>query len=301
MPSADSQPPNGSRYGIILLTIIVLGIGAVVAFQKKANHPSDKAPVATATNAVLVTQPPATIVTNITATSAPQPAAPGTIVSAEEVLSKVDKWLAEHPNYHLNAVTSFPNGSIVGKMDVFSYTNEAEGSVVAMTAQMSSPQSIEFKGVKKNGKLQVYFPISDQIIEPDLAQSMAAMPVMGGANGGKALLKLAKSSFAEASADLEVATLVLNTETLKMSETPSTDIYLSIRINNQGELLGIDEQVQGQRILTTMKYVTFDRDTVAREAPALPLGKLAVTNKSLEQAMQEEVRLVINKPLRTKI
>ena len=297
MPSAQTRPPGGSRSVLILLTIIALGIIAFAGYEG-VNHLRGKRATVVASTSDQVS---ASInVANISSPP-PKPAAPGTLISAEEVLARVDKWMAEHPNYHLTSVSAFPNGNIMGKMDVFSYTNASTGNFTAISAQVFTPQAVDFIGVKKDGKFQIYFPGTDQLVEQDLSQAMASVPVMAGASGFKALLKVAKNSYAEASADLQVATLVLNTQTLKLGELPSEDIYLSIRASNRGELMGIDEQTGAGRVMTTMKYVTFDLPTIAREAPVLPAGKIVAKNMTLQQALQNEVRLVSKKPLGKKI
>jgi len=74
------------------------------------------------------------------------------------------------------------------------------------------------------------------------------------------------------------------------------DIYLSFRTDINGQLLGMEEQAQGTRIISRMRYVTFDKALVIRSAPSLPTN-LVATGKSLQQAMQDEARLVMNKPL----
>ncbi|HZV36455.1 MAG TPA: hypothetical protein VFB72_17900 [Verrucomicrobiae bacterium] len=299
MPSADSKKTSGSQFIRILLTLSVLGIIAVLSYEWVTSHQQKDSQKSVATNHVIVQQrvPAVVAMTN----SGPAPAAPGTPISAESVLAKVDKWVAEHPNYHVAAVTAFPNGTIMGKMDVFAYTNATAGKVTALSAQLFLPQAIGFVGVKKDGKFLVYFPDTDQLVQQDLNQAMAAVPALAGASGFKALLKVAKNSYAEASADLEVATLVLNSQTLKLGDLPSTDIYLSIRSNNQGQLLGLDQQTGAGHIMTTMQYVSFDLPTIAHEAPMLPAGKTVVTNKTVQQALQDEMRLVSRKPLGKKI
>jgi hypothetical protein len=267
-------------------------VGYHVANQRKA----------TQTQTVAATNTPAPVQTvSVAPAVSPQPTAPGTLISAEEVLAKVDKWLAEHPNYHATAVSAFPNGTIMGKIDLFAYTNAVAGSVTALSAQIYIPQAIDFVGVKKDGKFKAYFPATDQLVEQDLSQAMASVPVLAGAPGFKALLKLAKNSYAEASADLEVATLVLNSKDLKLGDLPDTDIYLSIRSNNQGQLLGMDQLTGGGRIMTTMQYVTFDPATVIQGAPVLPAGKTVETNKTVQQVMRDEISLVSKKPLGKKI
>lgn len=260
-------------------------------------HQQGKKPLVTAaTNSV----PAVMSVTNFTAPP-PKPAAPGTLISAESVLTKVDKWMAEHPNYHVVAVSAFPNGTIMGKMEVFAYTNAAAGNVTAISAQVFLPQSVDFVGVKKDGKFKVYFPRTDQLVEEDLSKAMTSVPVLAGASGFKALLKVAKNSYAEASADMEVATLVLNSQALKLGDMPSTDIFLSVRASNRGELMALDEQTGAGHIATTMQYVTFDLPTIAHEAPVLPAGKTVKTNKTVQQALQDEMRLVSSKQLGNKI
>jgi hypothetical protein len=221
-------------------------------------------------------------------------------ISAEGVLAKLDNWTTNHQNCHSKLETSFPGGSLVGKMDIYSYTNGTDEIITKLKAEMFSP-AMKFQGVKENGKLRVYFPQSDQMIEPDMTRMMVDMPSMAGtAMGAKALLKLAKSSFAESAGDTEVVTLVIGSEKLKIPQA-SGDVTMTMHINREGRLLSVDQQAQGQRIITTMNYISFDRETIMHEAPVMPTGKNTVTNKTLVQAMQEEVGLVISKPLRTKI
>ncbi len=217
----------------------------------------------------------------------PAPVAPGTVISAEEVLDQLDAWLTENPNYHALVESALPSGTVMARMDVFAYTDATNGRVFRMKAQMFLPQALQYQAQKQNGKLEVYFPRTDQLIEADTAKMLAAMPALAANQSGmKGLLKLARSSFAEASADLRVATLVLNTKALNMDDMG--DIYLSFRTNDKGKLLGIDQKAHGQRVITTLKYLSFDRDLVLRDAPAMPAGRVAVTNKSFQAAMQEE-------------
>src|ERR1051325_549083 len=226
-----------------------------------------------------------------------EPVAPGTLISAEEVLGKLDAWMASHPNYHAVVESAIFGGGVVGKMEVFAYTNGTAGTTVKVRADIFVPQAVKFQAQKENGKLRVFFPRSGQLIEPDNASLSGSVP--GAAldhSGMAALLKLARNSFAEASADLRVVTLVVSAEVLKLSGF-SGDVYLSIRTDLEGRLLGLEEQSQGLRIVTTMRYLSFDRDRGTQEAPSLAPGMVATTGKPLEQAMDEEARLTMNKPL----
>lgn len=228
---------------------------------------------------------------------APLPAAvPGTLVSAEEVLNKLGAWVASHPNCHSVIETSFANGGMLGKMEVFAWTNDVDKETVKVKANIYLPQALQFEAQNDNGKVQVYFPRSGQVVEPDLSSALLSMPSFAANQRGiEALLKVARTTFAEASADLRVVTLVLSAETLKLPFMTG-DIYLSFRTDINGKLLGMEEQAQGTRIISKMRYLSFDKDQVMRQAPTLP-SKLVATGKSLQQAMEEEARLVMNKPL----
>jgi len=244
---------------------------------------------------------PAPLVSATNAAAATSPAPPGTLISAEQVLDKLDTWLAKNPNYHALVESALPSGTVMGRMNVFAYTEATHGQVVRMKAEVFLPQAIQYQAQKQNGKLEVYFPRSDQLIEADTTKMLATMPAIAANQSGlKGLLKLAHRSFAEASADLRVVTLVLNAEALNLPDTGG-DIYLSLRTSDQGKLLGVEQQAHGQRLITTVKYLSFDRDGVARDAPAMPVGRVAVTNVTLQAAMKEEALHVMNKRLGKKI
>jgi hypothetical protein len=282
---------------MMALSVIIVGLICWIGLRIGGYwHASGPEPL---TNVVRAAQSPSAKVPSLATNPGIVP--PGTAISSEEVLDKLTLWLAQNPNYHALVETTLPSGTVMGRMDVFAYTNATNGEILGMKDKMFLPQAIEFQGQKKNGKLVVYFPGIDQLIEADTTKMLASMPAMAGNQSGmKGLLKLARSSFAEASADLRVATLVLSAETLNLPET-SGDIYLSVRTNDRGKLLSVEEQAQGQRLISTVKYLTFDRDTVMREAPVLPVGRVAVTNKTLQAAMKEEALQVLNKHLGTKI
>jgi hypothetical protein len=298
MPSANSQPPRPYRAILIFLGVVVIAVAIIVALRTSQNHKarSDKA----AGNNL---QPGADTntfgPTNVAVV--PHAVAPGTLVSAGSVLDKLEKWMTNNPNYHAFMHTTFPNGSLISRMEVFTYTNSTKGAVVRIKGEVLVPQAVTFQAEKENGKLQVYFPKTDQLIAPDTAKMMGAMPALTStASGIKSLLKLSRTTFAEASADMEVVTMVLGPEALGMP-TNSGEAYLSVRIDNQGRLLGTEQQAQGMRVISTMQYLSFDHDLVARGSPALPTGKTARTDKTLQKAMEEEAQAMINKPLRTKI
>jgi len=241
----------------------------------------------------LVSQPQP--VTNAVTTA--QLPSPGTTVSAAAVLDKLDKWNAAHPNYHCIFTTAYPNGSVASKMDIYSYTNGTGGPTVRFHAQMFNP-NLQFLGVRENGKLEFYFPRDKQLIEPDMARERFFTPTLPGTfTSVKDLLKLAKSSFAEASEDLEVATLVIDGTAVNM---PTNVVYLSFRINSQGKLLGVDEQQKNQRSSSTMDYLSFDREAIKLEAPVLPVGITVVTNKSFIETLRDELKSQILKPLYSK-
>jgi hypothetical protein len=295
MPKTESNPPRGASARIIVFAVAgLLGICLIGLYLGGYFHGSQPVQQTEVAGTPVQTAPPSPV-------PAPGPAAPGTVVTAGEVLDKLDAWLKKNPNYHALVETTLPNGAVMGRMDVFALAGSASGQVLRISAQMFLPQMLRYQAKKQNGKLDVYFPVSDQLVEADAAKMIATLPtVAANQTGVKGLLKMAKSSFAEASADLRVVTMVFNAETLNLPET-SGDIYLSLRTNDQGKLLGVEEQAQGQRLITSVKYVSFDRDLIAREAPELPAGKVAVTNKTLQAAMKEEALHIINKPLGTKI
>lgn len=295
MPPESKQPSRRFRPLIFFTALAVICVATYKLTRPQAQRSETPKTVAQAAH------PAPPVLSAPRSNPLPQPAIPGTKISAEEVLDKLDKWLAENPNYHAIVETTFPNGNMLGKLDVFTYTNGAAGTVVRMKGEILAPQSVQFQAQKQNGKLQVYFPKTNRLIEPSSTNLLGSIPGLGpNPVGMKPLLKLARSTFAEASADLEVATLVISSESLKLPET-SGDIYLSVRINSQGRLLGIEEAAQGQRIISKIKYLSFDRALVARTAPTLPVGKVVVSDKTLQDAMKDEARTVINKPLGTKI
>ena len=293
MPTVDSKPRRRSSPIILLLALLLIGTVCFVGLKVAKRQPQSQSSAAN-------TQP-ATLAPAIKLADAPKPAEPGTLISADEVLGKLDTWIAAHPNYHATYVTAFANGAVMSKMDVFAYTNAPTGEIVKIKADVFLPQTLQFLAKKENGKLQVYFPRSNQLIEPDTAKMLLSLPAaVANQSGMKAMAKLAKFTFAEASADLQVVTLLLNNHALNLPDNAG-DVFLSIRSNNEGKLLGMGVQAQGEHMVLTVKYLTFDRNLVSQEAPNLPAGKVAVTNKTLEKAMQEEARLIMDKPLGTKI
>ncbi len=228
---------------------------------------------------------------------ASHPVPPGTAITAEEVLGRMDSWMSAHPNCHSVIETSVFGGGTISRVEVFSFTNVLGERSVRVKADILLPQPVQLQAQNENGKVQVYFPRSGRLLEPDISGMVLSMPGYAAEQSGiNTLLKLARNSFAEASADLRVATLALNAESLKLPYLTG-DIYLSFRTDLEGKLLGVEQQAQGSRIISKVRYVTFDRELVMRHAPVLPADKVALTGKSLQQAMEEELRLSINKPL----
>ncbi len=231
----------------------------------------------------------------------PTPLPPGTVVSAPEVLARLDNWILAHPSYHAMVETSVFGGGVVGRMDVFAYDDGAAGQTVRVKAVLFLPQQLIFIAERQHGKVQVYFPRSGQLIQPDSSSMMLSLPgLAANETGMTALLKLARNTFAEASEDLRVVTFVVNADSLKLP-LMSGDIYLSVRTDMDGRLLGMEEEAQGVRVISTMKYLSFDKEAVARGAPSLPAGKTTVAVKTFQKAMEEEARLVMNKPLSSKL
>ena len=297
MPATDNKPPRPQRYGLMALFGVVLL--AAVVWLKVGNHRSGPRGEPPRTNV------PANAPTPSTANKpASVPVPPGTVITSEEVLGKLDGWLAKNENYHAQVESALPSGTVMGRMDVFAFTDGTNGQIVRLKAEMFLPQAVQYQAQKQNGKLEIYFPKSDQLVESDAAKMLASMPsvpvLAANQTGLSSLLKLARSSFAEASADLRVVTLVLNMQTMNMPGA-SGDLYLSLRTDDQGKLLGLEERAMGQRLITTLKYLSFDRDLIIRDAPVIPPGRVAVTNKTLQAAMQEEILRNMNKPIGTKI
>jgi hypothetical protein len=290
MPSNDVKPTKMQPVFIALGVLLSAGLIALKVggyFQRPQPAPVVSAVrIAPTTNNVVVTS---------------KPVAPGTAISAESVLDSVDKWLAQHPTYHAYIETSLPSGTVMSKMDVYAYVDGTNGQIARMKSVMFLPQQIEYRMQKQNGKLEAYFPNTDQLVEEDVSKLLLSMPVLA-ANGSsvKGLLKLARSSFAEASADLRVVTVVVNAAALQLKDT-SGDFYLSLRSDDEGKPLGVEEQAWGQRAICKIKYLSFDRDAVAFNAPAMPAGKVVNANKTLQQAMKEEILQAVNKRLGMKI
>ncbi|PWU18827.1 MAG: hypothetical protein C5B50_08135 [Verrucomicrobia bacterium] len=222
---------------------------------------------------------------------------PGTSISAEDVLNKLGAWVGSHPNFHALFETTVFGGGVISKMDMFAFTNAGAGETIKVKADFFLPKVLQFQAQKENGKVLVYFPLSRLLLQPDLPSTLGSLPTLAASSSGiGALLNMSKNTFAEASADLRVVTLTLNTEALKLPPM-SGDIYLSIRTDMNGQLLGMEQQAMGSRVITTVRYLTFDKAQVVQAAPSLPAGLVAVTGKSLKEAMDEEARLVLNKPL----
>jgi hypothetical protein len=291
MPTLGSRPPRRSGPVVLLSTLVALAVVAWIGWRiSLARHalpePQKQAAAQAGSSVPQVS----------TTATTPQPVAPGTSISAAEVLHTLGAWVAEHPNVHSIIETSIFGGGLISKMDVFAYTNDVEGEIVRVKADIRLPQAVQFQAQNSNGKVQIFFPRSGQLIEPDISGMLASMPTLAANGPGVgALLKLARTTFAESSADLRVVTLVIDTEALHLPFT-SGDIYLSFRTDINGKLLGIEEQAQGTRVISTMHYVTFDKAQVMHDAPSMP-PSVVVTGKSFQQALEEEARLVMNKPL----
>lgn len=289
MPTPDSGPQSRSGPWVILSILLAIFVIALVG-SRLSQSGSSKPPAETANQA----QNSSPQTQNVAAAS--QAVAPGTPISAGEVLDQLGAWVAQHPNVHSMIETSVAGGGVVSKLEVFAYTNDLEGEIVRVKADILLPQALQFQAQNANGKVQVFFPRSGQLIEPDVAGALASMPSLAANGPGVGtLLKLARTTYAESSADLRVVTLVIDAEALKLPFATG-DIYLSFRTDINGKLLGMEEQAQNTRIISTMHYVTFDKAQVMRDAPAMP-SRVVVTGKSLQQAMEEEARLVMNKPL----
>jgi hypothetical protein len=291
MPKAEPQKTRSLPFPTI--SLLALALVVIAFFGYKIVSSRQRLVSTDTTQQVLATN----VVLN------PKMVAPGTMVTAEAVLDKMDQWHVQHPNYHSILTSVNPKGAMISKMEVFSYTNGNNDTIVKFKGQVFAlTPNLEFQGFKENGKLRVYFPRSGQLIEPDTTEDLLFMPNMPGKySSAKDLLKVARSSFAEASADMEVATLAVKSETVKVPTALTGDIYISFRINTEGKLLGIEEQAQGQQITSNMKYLSFDREVVMRDSPVQPTGITITTNKTLMKTMQEEVQNAAAKPLNQKI
>ena len=290
MPTVDSHRTRNRQILIAGLGLLALSVLSYAVCRRIFAHPENKpasiAQVSTATNVTIN----------------PTLVAPGTVVSAEGVLEKLDKWHAAHPNYHSILTTTYPNGSVISKTEIFAFTNNNEAIVKFKSQVYALTPNLEFLGAKENGKLQVYFPRSNLLLEPNMADDLLFMPNMpGNFSAAKDMLKIARSSFAEASTDMEIATLAVRSETFKVPHELTGDVFISFRINTEGKLLSIEEQAQGQQFSLNMKYLSFDRELVMRDAPVMPTGMIAITNKTFMKTMQEEVENAAPKPLNHKI
>lgn len=298
---ADSSPPKRLRPLRFILALVALSLVCIGLVELWPKGKPERQPVA---DTAKPTAPVASA-----ATSAPAPATataaksvwPGTPVSPQQVLEDMGHWRAEHPNMHAVVETSSATGTVLARVEVFARTNGAGAETVNVKSDVflpAAPQPMQFQAQVENGKLRAYFPRSNQVIEMD--SSSATITVPGMAAGSQAavtdLLKFARTSFGEASADLRVVTMVLSPEALNLPAAPS-DIYLSLRTDMQGKLLGTETVTPGTRVVSTMRYVSFDRDQVVHDAPAFPTGKVPTAGKSFQSAMEEEARLVMNKSI----
>ncbi len=301
MSQFEEQPSKRSNPIVILLALIAFGLVCFFGFKSADRHEVPAEKKGGVVGGAIVGAPE-TIISSHSGASASAAAGSGSArVNAEQVLGQIDDWLAAHPNYHAKYETAFFGGGLLSRMDVYARSNSPGVSVTDIEAEMFSPQAVKFQARKTNGKLQVYFPRSDQMIEPDLAKMLLSMPaIASGQSGMKALLKLSRLTFAEQGEDLQVATLLLKNDDVNLP-TNAGDVYLSIRSNNDGRMIGMQVQAQGERMALTIKYLSFDREEVAKDAPSMPDGKSPLTNKTLKAAMEDEARLVISKPLIPKI
>ena len=145
-PPMDSQPARGSgpRTGVLLAGVLLLAILAAVGV-KLASRPEPAKPAPQASEPA-----PAT---NVAAAALPPP---GTLITAEEVLDKLDQWNLAHPNSRSVYTTAFPNGTVISKMEYFAYTNGTNSATVKVNAQITT-RNLNLPGIVKTERCGFIF------------------------------------------------------------------------------------------------------------------------------------------------
>jgi len=267
--------------GVLVLAALVLLL--------RSRPPSPPAPAPVASLPAEKTNPPA----------APTPAPKGLSPDVAALVKLMQDWRQKNPVYHLLVESS--GTELVSQSEVYRFLDDKGEWKAGLKNQVSKPVPLDYVVQADKQHIRAYFPHSNKVIEMATEKESIKALVQLGWTGGQidvtTLLGLAETSFVETGPDFKALTMVFSGKVFRLPSL-AKDVFVTIKLDEQGKALGMEQLTLGQRIISKITYFADPPPEIAQNAPRIPATATPV-EKSFEDAVQEEIALTMNKPTKT--
>jgi hypothetical protein len=279
--SGKSRPTWGALGVAFLVTAVV---GSMLYFQgrsRRAPSAPPARPVVVATNAV---SPPV----------AATPAKPSPDVA--HLLDLMQHWRLEHPYYH--ALVETTGSDVSCTAEVFNYLSVDGHQETRIKTRMFKPNALAFVALAETNRVVAYFPKSNQAVEMfNSSDAKKLLVQMGWTTTTQfdpmLIFKLAQVSFVETGDDFLALTLVFPPQSFSFPPAGG-NLFWTIKLDSKGKVLGVEQLVLGNRVVSKLTYFDEDQANISKLAPEIPARAIR-SRKSFREAVQDEVNLLEGK------
>lgn len=214
----------------------------------------------------------------------------------EKAIHLMNSFSSNHPNVYLRMKTSGQGGS--AESDFYKFEEKGK-EVWRLQIKSVWPPSL-YVIFPHDSKIYAYFPLSKQITlaQDTSLQSQFFQPSKKEAFDLKMFGDFIINSEVVKIADQDRLNLVFNTDKMiKAGLLPAniSDLIASIDYKPNGEIIKIEQGVNGIKILSSIEYIAFDIDKIKELAPVVPDITGLQIEKGFAEAFTEEIELFKSK------
>jgi len=206
---------------------------------------------------------------------------------AKAALTLIRAWQLAHTVYHLQMVTEGP----FNRQDADLYClPTADGRHWKLDTKIIKPNQARVIFEQAPGDVVAFFPeINKQVLTktmPSVADVLAATFI--GLTAEDRTLEKTKSTSLISIGNLNQLTLVFDAAKLQMNP-PRQSVTTTIRFDNTGQILEVEQRRLGLVQVTKLTYLTFDLDVVKARMPVTPDVALVDPTTLFQTALEESV------------
>ncbi|MBX7157444.1 MAG: hypothetical protein K1X66_03555 [Verrucomicrobiae bacterium] len=216
---------------------------------------------------------------------------------AEKAINIINGFSSNHPNVYIKTKTVGQGGG--AESDIYKFKETGKEEVWRLQIKSAWPPSLYVLFPHEN-KIYAYFPLTKQVtLAQDVSsQSQFFEPSKKEVFDLKVFGDLITDSSVAKINDQERLNLVFDTEKMiKKGLLPQnvSDLIVSIDYKPSGEIIKIEQTVNGIKIVSSMEYITFDINKIKELAPVVPEVADTEIKKSFSEAFAEEIEFFKNK------
>ena len=276
--------------------LLLLAFGVITLQRRTKQTISAPKPAPTAVLLGASTNALSTAPTNATASVSTNQ--PGSLVGpgVAELLRLMQEWRQAHPTYRVHVEMTGPD--LEGTLEVFRFLNEKGIVANRIKTELRQPVPLSFIVEEEQGRARAYFPSENQVVDMDPQQEatrfLAQVGWIAGGLDVAAPIKLSRASFVEVGPDYRALTMVFPGALFQMPRAAG-DLFLTIKLDEAGKALSLEQLTLGGRVVSTMKYLSENAIEIRQEAPKIPETAVA-SKRPFQEALQEAAKWNKNQP-----